>query len=211
MAYHLHLLLLLCQDIQKQGKEQQEQELEQEHLFILLYQWVHTVMSCYSLIFKWGVYKDYMICCQNKNIRGILYLSELKLILSLLISLYKYNNTEKRSFNACTMLREWTKCWYRAAVKWFYWTNCCLSWREKDIRYVMTTILSYLHSFYSTFFSYFLCSSPFLSSFLRFILFILPFNHSQYPRSLTDPSQSLLPSVSSSNFRFLSFLRWLKW
>lgn len=52
MAYHLHLLLLLCQDIQKQGKEQQEQELEQEHLFILLYQWVHTVMSCYSLIFK---------------------------------------------------------------------------------------------------------------------------------------------------------------
>ena len=167
-------------------------------------------MSYYSHIFKWGVNYNYVICYQNKKIRGIFHLLKSNLILSLLIPLYKYNNVGKRSFNVCTTLREWTKCWYRAAAKWFYWTNCCRSWREKDTRYVMKTILFYLHFFYSTFFTYFLWPSPFLSSFLPSFYSI----HPSFQSLSLSPNRSFLISPSFCflfNFRFWSFLRWWKW
>ena len=83
---------------------------------------------------------------------------------------------------------------------------------------VMATMLSYLHSIYSHFFSYFLYSSPFLPSFLPTILpSFVSFYSSFFSLSPFLPfpnrSFSISPSSPSSlyNSRFWYSLRWWRW
>ena len=193
MEFHLHLPRLLCLAIQKQGKREQEQE----HLFI-----VHCI--------NWLILSRHiqvMFAVRNEPpLKPFYHLDSnwhylYHTSLYLLIPLHKYNDVEKVSFNVCTTRREWTKCWFRAVVRWFYWTNCCRSWREKDIRYCVLWRLCFpifIPSILTSFLTFYTHLPSFLPSYLPSFLpsfhsILLSFLSLHSYLSLTDPSRSLLP------------------